>query len=95
MRKEKTEIPTPITVASSSITEWTTTSSNLSENFLSVDFATTKESYISGLGGVVYKTIDGGASYRSINIPLSYDCYSVDFTSETTGFVTATSFYYR
>lgn len=93
--KDHLECVNPIEVADTTttplqrntITGWTAKSGGITGNLISVDFPSSKIGYISGLAGVVYKTIDSGVSYQSISPLAGYDYYALDFISETIGFV--------
>jgi photosystem II stability/assembly factor-like uncharacterized protein len=57
--------------------------------FLSIDFPSADTGYMTSVGGNVFRTIDGGASWIGLNrIPPGYMVRDCDFISNDTGFVT-------
>lgn len=54
-------------------------------NEMCFDFPEGKTGYIAGLGGILKKTTDGGASWTALPTSVSSGLYGIDFKSKSTG----------
>ncbi len=51
-----------------------------------VAFPTASVGYACGYNGMIFKTIDGGATWVRQTVPLTYDIYTIEFLDATTGY---------
>jgi len=74
-----------------SFTQWTTLNSGTSANLKSVYFINTSTGFVSGSGGIILKTTNGGANWNPLTIGLSADINSIYFYNSSTGLACANS----
>ena len=79
--------PTPTEVASPQ--HFTDVSSAFFPSLLGVNFQDSLNGYISGVGGFVSKTTNGGSSWTNVNVPSTGDVYGVYFINNTEGYAGA------
>jgi len=66
--------------------QWQSKSTSIADSLLDVDFTNEKTGYISGIGGVLIKTTDGGQSFSYLHSGTTHHLYSIKFINSTTGF---------
>lgn len=66
---------------------------SLSSNkiIMSIDFIDLSTGYCSGYDGVIYKTINGGTNWITVNSGASFDIYSIHFRNANTGTIVGSS----